>query len=114
MRDDTSLIRELLRAFGARRHGMSLREMADGMGVGPKTITRNLRRFVRIGVPLVESNGERGRQTCQLADNGRTPQLSLTYNETILLYPGRRLPGPSPEPSFGRRPKARRASPGRP
>jgi predicted DNA-binding transcriptional regulator YafY len=96
MRDDTALIRQLLllRALGARRHGMSLREMADEMGVGPKTITRDLGRFVRIGVRLVESNGERGRKTWRLSDNGRMPPLSLTYDETVVLYLGRRLLSP--------------------
>jgi predicted DNA-binding transcriptional regulator YafY len=63
MRDDTSLIRQLqlLRALGARRRGRSLREMARETGVGERTFKRDLDRFCRIGVPLVESNGEHGR-----------------------------------------------------
>jgi predicted DNA-binding transcriptional regulator YafY len=96
MRDDASLIRQLLllRALSARRHGMSLREMAREMGVGERTIKRDLDRFARIGAPLVESNGERGRKTWRLSDNGRMPPLSLSYDETVVLYLGRRLLDP--------------------
>jgi predicted DNA-binding transcriptional regulator YafY len=51
----------LLRMLCARRHGMTVREMARELGVDQKTIRRYLNRFRSVGFPLVEAGGEHGR-----------------------------------------------------
>jgi predicted DNA-binding transcriptional regulator YafY len=91
LRDDTSLIRQLnlVRALGARRHCMSLREMAREMGIGARTINRDLGRFRRIGVPLVASNGVRGRKTWRdFPNSGRTPpsSQSATWRKSFYAF----------------------------
>jgi len=60
----------LLRTLGARRHWLTVHEMAQEMGVADKTIRRDLSLFQRLGFPLVETDGERGRETWRLAAGG--------------------------------------------
>jgi predicted DNA-binding transcriptional regulator YafY len=93
MRDEPSIMRQwlLLRAFIARRHGMSVREMASEMCVAEKTIRRDLQLLRRLGFPFVETNGERGRKTWQLANDGKLPPLSFSYDEAVALYLSRRF-----------------------
>jgi len=93
MQDEPSLIRQLLllRALSSRRFGMSVSEMAREMGVAGKTIRRDLKRFQKIGVPLLETDGERGKKTWRLVEHGRLPSLTLTYDEAVVLVLGRRL-----------------------
>jgi len=88
MPDDVPVYRHwiLLRTLGARRHGLTVREMAQDMGVAEKTIRRDLALFQRLGFPLVETNGERGRKTWRLAGGGSAPPLQFTFDEAVVLY----------------------------
>ena len=69
MNDYTSIERQwiLLRTLVVRRHGISIRDMAHEAKVAEKTIRRDLRLFQKLGFPLLETNGERGRKTWRLA-----------------------------------------------
>jgi predicted DNA-binding transcriptional regulator YafY len=72
MHDQTSFERQwiLLRTLGTRRLGISVRDMARETGVAEKTIRRDLQLFQKLGFPLMEINGERGRKSKS------TPSLS--------------------------------------
>jgi len=88
MSDDVPVYRHwiLLRTLGARRHGLTVREMAREMDVAEKTIRRDLALFQRLGFPLMETNGERGRKTWRLAGGGSAPPLQFTFDEAVVLY----------------------------
>jgi len=93
MPDDLPLIRQwsLLRILGVRHHGVSVREMAQEMGVTEKTIRRDLELFGRLGFPLEKTVGDRGRNTWKLAGGWSQPMLSFTFEEAVVLYLGRRF-----------------------
>jgi len=63
--DDSQVFRQwkILRTLGARRLGMSIRELAEERGVDRQTIRRDLKLLQTLGFPLVESKGPRGRKT---------------------------------------------------
>jgi hypothetical protein len=63
MHDQTSIERQwiLLRTLVARRHGISVSDMAREAKVAEKTIRRDLELFQKLGFPLLETNCERGR-----------------------------------------------------
>jgi predicted DNA-binding transcriptional regulator YafY len=65
MRDDPSLRRQwaLLRSLSTRRHGLTVRQMADEAGVTVKTVRRDLDLFRAVGFPLEERVGAFGRKT---------------------------------------------------
>ena len=60
MPGETPLVRQwiLLRAFCARRHGATVIDMAEEMGVCAKTIRRDLDTFQKAGFPLEETVGD--------------------------------------------------------
>jgi predicted DNA-binding transcriptional regulator YafY len=76
----------LLRMLAARRYGLSVREMAREMGVADKTIRRDLALCQRLRIPLLESDGARGRKTWRLADGRGVPPLQFTFDEAVVLY----------------------------
>ncbi len=88
MHDDVPVYRHwiLLRTLGARRYGLTVREMAREMGVAEKTIRRDLALFLRLGFPLKETDGERGKKTWRLAGDGSAPPLQFTFDEAVVLY----------------------------
>jgi len=91
MSEDVPVYRHwlLLRTLGARRYGLTVREMAHEMGVADKTIRRDLTLFQRLGFPLLETNGKRGRKTWRLGAGGSAPPLHFTFDEAVVLYPAR-------------------------
>jgi proteasome accessory factor B len=96
MRDECSLRRQwsLLRMLGARRFGVTVREMAQEMGVSPKTIRRDLELFRGVGFCLEETTGDFGRKTWRLGPASSLVALSFTHEEAAALYLGRRLLDP--------------------
>jgi predicted DNA-binding transcriptional regulator YafY len=88
MHDQASLERQwlLLRTLGARRLGISVREMARETGVAEKTIRRDIRLFEKLGFPVRETNGERGRKTYRLAHADNVPPLTFTFDEALVIY----------------------------
>jgi predicted DNA-binding transcriptional regulator YafY len=96
MRDEPALRRQwiLLSALSARHYGLTVQEMVTESGVAAKTIRRDLDLFRSLGFPLEESVGEFGRKTWKIGQGGSQPPLSLSLDEAIALYLGRRLLDP--------------------
>jgi len=80
----------LVQLLSASRYGVTLREMAEQMGVNPKTIRRDLRAFAELGFPLDVEIGPRGRKTWRIAAPHQPP-LCFTFDEAFALYLGRQF-----------------------
>jgi predicted DNA-binding transcriptional regulator YafY len=93
MRDENCLRRQwsLLRALTSRHLGLTIRQMADEVGVTERTIRRDLVVFRDVGFPLVEEVGEYGLKTWRIRGGRDQPPLSFTFDEAAALYLGRRL-----------------------
>lgn len=93
MSEETPLVRQwlLLRGLCAKRQGMSVREMADEMGVVQKTIRRDLETFQLVGFKLREEVGPRGKKLWRMDHEKGQPEISFTADEAISLYLGRHL-----------------------
>src|SRR5262245_32861259 len=93
MRDDPSLRRQwaLLRALSTRRHGLTVRQMADEAGVTVKTVRCDLDLFRAVGFPLEERVGAFGRKTWRVTAAPGQPPLAFGYDEAAALYLGGRL-----------------------
>ena len=81
----------LLRALCARRYGSTVKELADEMGVGEKTIRRDMEAFQTAGFPLVQAVGQFGRKSYRIDPEKNQPGMAFTYDEAIALYLGRRF-----------------------
>jgi predicted DNA-binding transcriptional regulator YafY len=93
MPEDPPMMRHwnLLRTLGARRMGVTVRELARELAVAEKTIRRDLEFLRRMGVPLEERTGDRGRKTWLLGEAWSRPPLQFDFEEAAALYLGRQL-----------------------
>lgn len=93
MADSVQLLRQwtVLRTLAARRHGATLRELADESGVSEKTITRDLHLLRRLAFPISERVSDHGRKHWVMTDAGGLPSLSFTLEEAAALYLGRQF-----------------------
>jgi predicted DNA-binding transcriptional regulator YafY len=93
MRDENCLRRQwaLLRSLTSRHMGLTIRQMAEDVGVTQRTIRRDLVVFRDVGFPLVEEIGEFGLKTWRIRGGRDQPALSFTFDEAAALYLGRRL-----------------------
>lgn len=97
---ESQIIRQwlILRTLGARRYGTSVPDLAAEMGVGEKTIRRDLMSLHSLGFPLIEKTVERGKKLWTVSQAPALPNLSfsLTFNltEVLSLYVGQRLMEP--------------------
>jgi hypothetical protein len=84
MSEEPPLVRQwvLLRLLSGRRFGVTIKEMAQEMGVSDKTIRRDLETFEQAGFPLQVQIGEFGRKTWRLEGNSQ-PGLAFTFDEAI-------------------------------
>ena len=91
--DHPPLLRQwlLLKTLSARRYGATVAEMAAELGVGEKTIRRDLKAFFEVGFPIEEQIGEHGRKSWRLKPSGDQPELSFAFDEALALYLGRRF-----------------------
>jgi len=91
MAEEQPLVRQwiLLRLLCARRHGATVREMAQEMGVSDKTIRRDLETFQRVGFPLKDSVGDHGRKKWRIEPVKNQPGAFFAFDEAIALYLGR-------------------------
>lgn len=80
---------------------MSLRQMADELGVTQRTIRRDLDVFRGVGFPVEETIGEFGRKTWTIKADRDQPPLAFSYDEAIALYMGRRMLEPLAGTPFG-------------
>jgi predicted DNA-binding transcriptional regulator YafY len=93
MRDEKGLRRQwaLLRSLTSRHVGLTIRQMADEVGVTQRTIRRDLDVFRSVGFPLEEQVGDFGLKTWRIRGGRDQPALSFTFEEAAALYLGRRL-----------------------
>lgn len=93
MPDQPAILRHwlLLRSLGARRLGLTLRELAAEYGVTQKTILRDLELLRRLGFPLIHETGDHGRKHWRLNGGPGLSQLSFTLEEAAALYLGRQF-----------------------
>ena len=103
MRDENCLRRQwaLLRSLTSRHLGLTIRQMAEDVGVTQRTIRRDLDVFRSVGFPLDETVGEFGRKTWTIKAARDHPPLAFTYDEAIALYLGRRMLEPLVGTPFG-------------
>jgi len=96
MSDKSPLVRQwiLLRSLASRRYGVTVRELAETMGVSEKTIRRDLDLFMQAGFPLEETVGEHGKKRWKLSGDLTEKGLPLTYDEAIALHLARCLMEP--------------------
>ncbi|MGQ9504581.1 MAG: helix-turn-helix transcriptional regulator [Thermogutta sp.] len=96
MSDKSPLVRQwiLLRSLASRRYGVTVRELAQTMGVSEKTIRRDLDLFMQAGFPLEETIGERGKKRWKLSGDLVEKGLPITYDEAIALHLARCLMEP--------------------
>lgn len=96
MSEETPLVRQwlLLRKLSVLHHGVTVREMADEMGVSEKTIRRDLELFQRAGFLLSETVGDHGRKQWRIDAGRHQPGLSFAMDEAIALYLARHLMEP--------------------
>lgn len=103
MRDENCLRRQwaLLRSLTSRHLGLTIRQMAEDLGVTQRTIRRDLEVFRSVGFPLDEAVGEFGRKTWTIKAGRDHPPLAFTYDEAIALHMGRRMLEPLAGTPFG-------------
>jgi len=93
---DTPLVRQwlLIKMLAARRYGLTVREMAEELGVNERTIRRDLQTFLAVGFPIEETVGERGRKLWRLRGPAGRADLSFALDEVLALYIARRFLDP--------------------
>ena len=93
MARQSALIRQwiLLRALCARGCGATVKELAEELGVGEKTIRRDLETFQTVGFPLVETVEQFGRKKWHIDPAKTQPGMCFAFDEAISLYLGRRF-----------------------
>ncbi len=92
MADQSQLVRQwrLLRILGARRLGVTVKDLAEELGVSEKTIRRDLDILREVGFPLCEETESHGRKRFKIAQ-AQGVEISLNYEEALSLFAGRRL-----------------------
>jgi predicted DNA-binding transcriptional regulator YafY len=93
MAEDPQMVRRfnLIRLLGARRLGLTIRDLVHEFGVTDKTIRRDLEFLKQMAVPIEERTGERGKKTWKLGESWSRPPLEFTFEEAAALYLGRQL-----------------------
>ena len=93
MARQSPLIRQwiLLWALCARGCGITVKELAEELGVGEKTIRRDLETFQTVGFPLVETIGQFGRKKWHINPAKYQPGMCFAFDEAISLYLGQRF-----------------------
>lgn len=93
MPDHAPLVRQwiLLRLLSSRHYGATVREMAEELGVGQKTIRRDLECFQQAGFPVEELQQDHGRKAWRIVPEHGQPGLNFAFDEALALYLGRRF-----------------------
>jgi proteasome accessory factor B len=93
---DPQIVRQwlLLKTLAVRHYGAAVRELAEELEVGEKTIRRDIDTLRGVGFPLEETVGERGRKVWRLPAGTSQPPLSFTFDELLAIYLGRRFLDP--------------------
>ena len=87
MADDSALVRQwrFLKVLGSRHYGVTVKELADEMGVNEKTIRRDLQTFQQVGFQIEETTGEHGRKQWRLKAGKDQPEMSFAVDEALAL-----------------------------
>jgi predicted DNA-binding transcriptional regulator YafY len=72
----------LLRILCARHHGATVKELAGELGVGEKTIRRDLAAFQTAGFPLLETTGQFGRKSYRIDPR---KNLTKTHDRSLTI-----------------------------
>jgi predicted DNA-binding transcriptional regulator YafY len=93
MADSVQMLRQwsILRILSARRHGVTLKELASETGVSQKTVMRDLNLLRRLAFPISETVGEHGRKNWTIQGAVGLPSLTFTLEEAAALYLGRQF-----------------------
>ncbi|MBI1347096.1 WYL domain-containing protein [bacterium] len=93
MADSVQLLRQwtILRMLSARRHGATLKELANETCVSQKTILRDLRLMQRLAFPVTETVGAHGRKHWTMENVDGLPGLTFSLEEAAALYLGRQF-----------------------
>jgi len=93
MPDRNALLRQwtVLRCLSARRHGVSVEEMAGDAGVCTKTIRRDVAFLQQLGFPIVDQIGEHGRKRWRIDAVEGLLNLQFTLEEAAALSLGRQF-----------------------
>jgi predicted DNA-binding transcriptional regulator YafY len=93
MAEDPTMMRHfnLIRVLGARRLGVTVRELSRELGVVERTVRRDLGFLKRMGVPVEARAGDHGRKTWKLGEAWSRPPLEFNFEEAAALYLGRQL-----------------------
>jgi len=81
----------LLRALSRRSDGLTVKQMAEELGVSQKTIRRDLETFQQVGFPIRQTTGQFGRKQWHLDASREAPGLSFAFDEAVALYLGQHL-----------------------
>ncbi len=81
----------LLRALSRRADGLTVKQMAEELGVSQKTIRRDLETFQQVGFPIRQTTGQFGRKQWHLDASREAPGLFFAFDEAVALYLGQHL-----------------------
>lgn len=84
----------LIKSLSARRYGVTIKEVAEEMGVSLRTVRRDLQLFQELGFPLEEVTGDYGRKQWRIKQTWSEPQHHFTFDEAMALLMARRLLDP--------------------
>lgn len=76
----------MLRILANRHYGVTVKELAQELGVSEKTIRRDLQAFTEAGFPLEEQIVDHGRKKWKLAADTFQKGIPLYYDEAIALH----------------------------
>lgn len=88
MPEHPPLVRQwmILRILASRHYGVTVKELAQELGVSEKTIRRDLQAFTEAGFPLEEKVVDHGRKKWKLAGETFQKGIPLYYDEAIALH----------------------------
>ncbi len=91
MAEHSPLVRQwiMLRILSSRHYGVTVKELAEELGVSEKTVRRDLDAFSEAGFPLEETVVEHGRKKWKLAGDLTVKGVPLHYDEAIALHVAR-------------------------
>jgi len=91
MSEHSPLVRQwmMLRILSSRHYGVTVKELAQELGVSEKTVRRDLDAFSEAGFPLEETVVEHGRKKWKLAGDLTVKGVPLHYDEAIALHVAR-------------------------
>ncbi|MGL4594458.1 MAG: helix-turn-helix transcriptional regulator [Thermoguttaceae bacterium] len=84
---------KLLRLLAESPQSLPLKELAEHLGVTPRTVNRDLALLQKAGIPLQETIGPHGLKHWFIAEKENVP-LGFSYDEAAALYLGRRFLAP--------------------